>query len=236
MRTLTFPLTAPAFDQALYILHAGRVVVHPTDTIYGLGTLAQGANSARPLDALKGRHGPYALLAADLKMAERLARFSPVARRLAARYWPGPLTLILPARIPLSPVYGGEAGRGGSVPAAQNGTPALGVPVHGGEAGRGGSLPAAEDGTLALRVPAHEGMRALLAALGEPLWSTSVNTHAEPPRTGEEEIVTWCGEHGDVGLFLRDAAAFGGGPPSTQVRVTDSGEVIIVRQGALALE
>jgi len=79
-------------------LSAGGLVAFPTETVYGLGADAQdGIAVARLYDA-KGRPAFNPLIAhvADLAAARLLAKFDPIAERLALALWPGPLTLVLP--------------------------------------------------------------------------------------------------------------------------------------------
>jgi L-threonylcarbamoyladenylate synthase len=80
-----------------HLAHEG-LLGYPTETVYGLGS-APGAAAVSALGRLKGRPGwqPFLLLVAGLPMAEEWGlRFNPVARQLADRFWPGPLTLVLP--------------------------------------------------------------------------------------------------------------------------------------------
>ena len=86
-------------DEAASILLAGRVCAFPTETVYGLGADATNADAVLAIYETKGRprFNPLIIHCADLAMAETLAEFSPAARKVAA-LWPGPLTLVLPAR------------------------------------------------------------------------------------------------------------------------------------------
>ncbi len=80
-------------------LQAGGVIVFPTETVYGVGVAAGDARALDRLRQLKQREAskPFQFLVADLAMAEALgAVFSPRAQNLAAAYWPGPLTLVVP--------------------------------------------------------------------------------------------------------------------------------------------
>src|SRR5215470_11423671 len=91
---------APAVARAARALAAGSVVAFPTETVYGLGADAtNGAAVARVYEA-KGRPSFNPLIAhvAAAAAAHALARFDPAAERLAAAFWPGPLTLVLPKR------------------------------------------------------------------------------------------------------------------------------------------
>ena len=93
--------TANGFDEAVRILMHGGVVVIPTDTVYGLAAHPDFPEAVARLYSLKGREErkPIALLASDATAAERfLGRpMPPRAVELALRFWPGALTLVLPA-------------------------------------------------------------------------------------------------------------------------------------------
>ena len=90
-----------AIRDALTALAAGEAIVYPTETFYALGVDALSPDALERLFAIKGREPgkPVALIAADSAMAFAVAREIPAqARVLAEAFWPGPLTLILPAR------------------------------------------------------------------------------------------------------------------------------------------
>ncbi len=86
-------------------LREGGIVAFPTETVYGLGADATDPQAVARIYAAKGRPSFNPLIAhvASLPQAEAEANFSPLARRLATRFWPGPLTLVLP-RKPLGSV------------------------------------------------------------------------------------------------------------------------------------
>jgi L-threonylcarbamoyladenylate synthase len=89
-----------AMERALALLEGGDVVAIPTETVYGLaGDATNGVAVARIFEA-KGRprFNPLIAHVADLAMAERIALFDPLSKRLAQTFWPGPLTLVLPQR------------------------------------------------------------------------------------------------------------------------------------------
>lgn len=94
---------AEAVALAAYKLRSGELVVVPTDTVYGLACQPEPRAIAR-LYAAKEREPEPALplLLASSSVAEEVAYVSPAARRLMQSFWPGPLTLILPARPTLS--------------------------------------------------------------------------------------------------------------------------------------
>lgn len=89
-----------ALDQALALLKAGHVVAIPTETVYGLaGDATNGEAVARIYEA-KGRprFNPLIAHVCDLAMAQRIGVFDPLSRQLAEKFWPGPLTLVLPLK------------------------------------------------------------------------------------------------------------------------------------------
>ncbi len=87
-----------AVRAAVACLSAGGLVAFPTETVYGLGADARNGQAVARLYAAKGRPAFNPLIAhvADLAAARTLGRFDDAAERLAAAFWPGPLTLVLP--------------------------------------------------------------------------------------------------------------------------------------------
>jgi L-threonylcarbamoyladenylate synthase len=89
-----------AIARAARALRTGRLVAFPTETVYGLGADATDDDAVAAIYAAKGRprFNPLIVHVPDLAAAEALVRFDARARRLARRFWPGPLTLVLPRR------------------------------------------------------------------------------------------------------------------------------------------
>ena len=88
----------PDVQRAAAILRRGGLVAFPTETVYGLGADASNAAAMARLYAVKGRPGDHPVIVhfADAGAAFGWAREVPdAARRLAAKFWPGPLTLVL---------------------------------------------------------------------------------------------------------------------------------------------
>jgi L-threonylcarbamoyladenylate synthase len=81
-------------------LRRGELVAIPTETVYGLAAPALDAEACRAIFRAKRRpaNDPLIVHVLDLAHAEELAEFNPAARRLARRFWPGPLTLVLPKK------------------------------------------------------------------------------------------------------------------------------------------
>lgn len=84
--------------EAAKILRAGGLVAFPTETVYGLGGLASDPRAVAGIYRAKGRPSFNPLIAhvADVAAARREGRFDDRAEKLAAAFWPGPLTLVLP--------------------------------------------------------------------------------------------------------------------------------------------
>lgn len=92
---------------AVEALKRGEVIVFPTETFYGLGADALNENAVERVVSLKGRNpdSPIAVIIADREMLTEIVTEIPsMAERLINRFWPGPLTLVLPAPkgLPLS--------------------------------------------------------------------------------------------------------------------------------------
>lgn len=143
-------------DRAVEILRAGGVVAFPTETVYGLGADATRADAVRRIYSLKGRPNtnPCIIHVASIERARAFAEdWNESAQRLAERFWPGPLTLVLRKRTPadlLAPRVVDEATAGLA--------------------------------TAGFRVPAHPVALRLLKAFGRPIAAPSANksSHVSP--------------------------------------------------------
>ena len=105
----------PSFsvDEAVVALEVGRLVGVPTDTVYGIAAHPGKLGALEALIELKGRDPaqPIALLVADIRQATELAVITGPALELAARHWPGPLTMVMPAAAGV-PEWLGDPARG----------------------------------------------------------------------------------------------------------------------------
>ncbi|MBI4894749.1 MAG: threonylcarbamoyl-AMP synthase [Candidatus Aenigmarchaeota archaeon] len=97
-------------DKAARILQLGGIVVYPTETLYGLGANIMDTESTQKVFDIKGRKEdkPISIVFRDLGQAEKYAVFNENSRRLAELFMPGPITLILPAKINLGEIFGGD--------------------------------------------------------------------------------------------------------------------------------
>jgi len=96
--TRTLTASGPAIAEAARIVRAGGLVAFPTETVYGLGTVATSGAAVARLYAAKGRptFNPLIVHVADPAAARGLGKFNAAALALAGAFWPGPLTLVLP--------------------------------------------------------------------------------------------------------------------------------------------
>src|SRR6267142_5919132 len=100
MNASSLPATETAVQRAARLLRDGELVAFPTETVYGLGGDATSDRAVAAIFAAKGRprFNPLIVHVPGLAEAEPLAEFDERAREAARRFWPGPLTLVLPRR------------------------------------------------------------------------------------------------------------------------------------------
>ena len=125
MERLRISATDPDADgiaRAVAVLRSGGVVAYPTDTLYGLAVDPRNAAAVSALFRAKGRTAAMAipLIAASIGQARSAGRFDDRGVRLAQVFWPGPLSLVVPADPAITP---GILGGGSTV--------AIRVPAHG---------------------------------------------------------------------------------------------------------
>ncbi len=209
---------AAAVRRVVDALRDGKLVVLPTETVYGLAALASNAEAVERLIAAKGRPAgrPLALAISGADVLERFAPGVPtLAKRLARRLWPGPLTLVLDASDSTS-----ELAR---------------LP----ETSKKAILP---EGKAGVRVPRNAFVLKVLEALGEPIVLTSANLSGEPPATSAADAKVGLDDRPD--LIVDDGVAAFGEPSSVveivkTVKVGDGGEegtAKILREGAISAE
>ena len=105
--------------RALELLHSGGLVAFPTDTVYGVGSLAFNGNAIEAIYAAKDRPVEKAIpiLISDMHELDKVAIDIPEsAHNLASRFWPGPLTILVPKRADLPQAVSATATVGVRVP------------------------------------------------------------------------------------------------------------------------
>ena len=102
------------FTEAVEAIKGGGVVAYPTETFYGLAVDATNKAAVEELFRLKERssQSPISVIVPDMDMARALIKeVPPVAERLAAMYWPGPITLVFNARAEVLPALTAGSGK-----------------------------------------------------------------------------------------------------------------------------
>lgn len=194
-----------AVKAAVSVLRRGGVIAYPTETTYGLGCDPRNAQAVARIYRIKGREKkkPFLLVAADAKQAGRVAdagaRRGIFLQDAVKRHWPGPLTLVLPAR-------GGLA------------------------------KDVAPRGEVAIRASSSAFVQAVCRAFGFPVVSTSANRSGEPDaRSGRAVVKMFAGARYRPDLLL-DSGSLPRRRPSTVARISEEGEVEILRQGEVRLD
>jgi protein-tyrosine phosphatase len=181
--------------RAVQTLAEGKLVVFPTETVYGLAASARRPEGVRRIFEAKGRN-EKSPLALAIRCAEDALDYAPSlglkAQRLARRCWPGPVTLVV---------------------------------KHGEDESLIRQLPnevrtaVAPNGEVGLRVPAHAAVLDVLQMLAGPIALTSANLSGQPDPLTATDAVRSLGEH--VSLVLDDGPCRYG-QPSTVVRASNN--------------
>jgi L-threonylcarbamoyladenylate synthase len=202
------------------LLRGGELVAFPTETVYGLGAHALDSSAVARVFEAKGRphfdplivhvaEADAAWALADLEQLPEAVRHLPGV--LAAAFWPGPLTLVVPCRR-----AGAQESRRAGNDKAGGGIP--GVP----------GIVTAGLGTVGLRGPGHTVARALIEAAGVPVAAPSANAFGGISPTRAEHVTVPC------------ATMLDGGPCATGVESTvvgfDAAGVVVLRLGGTPVE
>jgi protein-tyrosine phosphatase len=190
-------------ETVLAVLRAGKLVVFPTETVYGIGAMASSSEAVRRLVSAKGRKKGHAVPVA-IPGYHVLRSYSPniddITARLARRCWPGPITLVADASDPRS-----------RFASLSDDVKEVIMPR----------------GTVGYRVPNHPLFLEILRELDEPLLLTSANLTGEPPAVNAESAKVGLEDWPD--LVIDDGTACFQ-RPSTVVSVAD-GKINVIREG-----
>jgi tRNA threonylcarbamoyl adenosine modification protein (Sua5/YciO/YrdC/YwlC family) len=197
--------TRDVVHRAVQCLAEGKLVVFPTETVYGLGASARSAEGVERIFVAKGRAFDVPLALA-IKSAEEALDYVPrpgkLAERLARRCWPGPVTLVVENKSNESLVRR-------LPPSVQKAV--------------------CPSGTIGLRVPAHDIVLDVLSMLAGPIALTSANSSGAPDAKTAQEAIRDLNDH--VALVLDDGPCRYG-QPSTVVRVSGC-EYNCLREGVV---
>ncbi|HEX6960770.1 MAG TPA: L-threonylcarbamoyladenylate synthase, partial [Lacipirellula sp.] len=180
--------------RAVQTLAEGKLVVFPTETVYGLAASARRVDGVQRIFEAKGR-SEKSPLALAIRSAEDAWDYAPSlglkAQRLARRCWPGPITLVVK--------------HGDDESLIRQLAPEVRSAV-------------APNGEVGLRVPAHAAVLDVLHMLAGPIALTSANLSGQPDAVTAEAAIGSLGQH--VGLVLDDGPCRYG-QPSTVVRASE---------------
>ncbi len=174
--------------QAVAALAAGKIVALPTETVYGIAASALNSDAVQRLAHIKGRDPskPFAFAIKSYEDAlDYVPDMSPLARRIARRCWPGPVTLVLPDGNPDSVIR--------RLPQEVQ---QMAVP----------------SGTVGLRVPAHETTLQILRLLAGPIVLTSANLSDQDDCVDGDKVVAELGN--EIDFIVNDGRSRFGQPSS----------------------
>lgn len=195
-------------NRSVKTLLEGKLIVLPTETVYGLAAVASNADAVERLCLEKERRPGHALPLAvsGLTMAKKYVHnWSSVAERLAKKFWPGPLTIVLD----ISPSCG---------------------EIH--NLSKGSLRAVAPQGTCGFRAPQNKFLLKVIETIDAPIVLTSANISGKPAATNVQEALESLGDR--VDLFV-DGGSSKLGKPSTVVKIDDS-RITMLRDGTLSLE
>ncbi|MBL8880133.1 MAG: threonylcarbamoyl-AMP synthase [Phycisphaerales bacterium] len=187
-----------AIQQAVAALNAGKLVIFPTETVYGIAAGVRARGAVQALRAAKGRQDsqPFTVhLGCRGDVARFLSSPNPIVRRLVRKAWPGPLTLICAEPQPAETPIGRE------LSAEQRNDVYF-------------------QGTVGLRFPEHPVAERLLRDAEQPIVASSANRAGNSPPLTAQEAIDELGEHAAMTL---DAGRTRYSEASTIVRITVDG-------------
>lgn len=191
-------------ELAFKYLRAGKAVVYPTDTAYGLGVDATNAAAVKRLIKIKQRpNQPIHVIVKNFSAAKKLAMFGKTAERIFKKFMPGALTLVLDLSPNLSP-----------------------------RLGRGVGLLSAGTGTIGIRMPDNKVALSLVKKFGRPITTPSANPHGgQTPYSVSESVREFRNKKHRPDLYL-NAGKLPKTKPSTIVAVK-SGKIEVLRKGPI---
>lgn len=187
-----------------------KIILYPTDTLYGLGVDATDSEAVSRLIALKGRDEgkPISIVVDSLEMAQEYVVVTPLALRLAEKFLPGPLTLVFEAKC-------------ATPRCCTKHSTCLVSGVVG------------SDGSVGVRIPNHRVPLELVRRLQVPLTATSANVSGMPTERSVKGILEQFGDKASWIDEVIDGGEFPESPGSTVVDARGE-EPIIIRTGALS--
>jgi L-threonylcarbamoyladenylate synthase len=193
-------------------LKKGKVVAYPTDTSYGLAVDVSNISAVKNLYKVKGRSFKKAvsIVSPSLVYSKKIAKWDKVSSRLAKKFWPGALTLVLPVGkgLHLRQGYGGQVG-----PSLQRLTN--------------------KGSHVAIRLPNNVIALDLSHLLGNPITATSANVSGNKDCYSVPEIIAQFKNNKYKPDIIIDAGKLPKRKPSTLVKIHNE-QIEILRQGPIS--
>jgi L-threonylcarbamoyladenylate synthase len=204
-------------DACVLALKRGKSVVYPTDTSYGLAVDAGNVMAIKKLYQIKGRNfnKPVHVVVPSLAYAKRIARWNKAAEKLAKKFWPGQLTLVLP-------IVGAELARPSLISGGQ-GQP-LQKAIH---------RLSANTGSIGLRMPDNLIAMDLAKHLKLPITATSANVSGRADCYSAAEIIAQFQTQKYKPDIIINAGKLPKRKPSTLVRIFDD-VIKVLREGPVS--
>jgi len=208
----------PDIDAAIATLKAGGIVMHATETCYGIACDLTNPDAVKKLFAIKKRpeQQPVSALFSSIESAKLYVDFSDRALELAQKYLPGPLTLVLPTNTkPPSQIF--------VCPPPPSPIPSNLSP-----------LTYHLSPTIGVRISSHPLASRLAELFGKPIATTSANLHGEPNPYSIADLQEQFSQSDPAPDLILNSGTLPTAPPSTVVEVRDD-TVRVLRQGELKI-
>ena len=199
------PESPASLQEALQVLQSGGIVIHATETCYGLACDLRNPIAVARLFAVKDRplEQPVSALFSSIEDAKKYVEWNDRAEALAKEFLPGPLTLILPARKDMPyPLF--------IVPKVE----------------AVGNNFATQLSTIGLRISSHPFAMQLVQAFGSPLSTTSANVHGKPSPYSAEEILEQYENMREKPDLILDAGPLPFRKPSRIIDCTGTSDIL----------
>jgi L-threonylcarbamoyladenylate synthase len=210
-------------DHAARLLRSGKLVAFPTETVYGLGANALYPEAVASIYRVKRRPptSPLIVHVSSIEMAQSLvAEWPEIADRLAKKFWPGPLTLVLPTSHVVTDARVGTGAPARPVERSSAALSSRAIPP----------IVTAGLPNVALRMPAHPIALALIQAAGIPLAAPSANRFTELSPTTAAHVRDSLGSEVD---YILDGGPCQVGIESTVLSLVAS-QPVLLRPGAIS--
>ena len=209
MNTQVLPVNEESIALAAKLLQQGELVALPTETVYGIAADARNGEAVKKIFEAKGRpqDNPLIVHICGMEMLHGIVSEVPErAKKLAAAFWPGPLTVLLPL-----------------LPGSAALSPALAASLS-------------REGFAAVRVSSHPAAAALARSAGGVLTSSSANLSAQEAvrDAGDLDPRLLHALDGPCDVLFDAHPRPAGGLPSSIVRPGSSGVLHILREGAVS--